>query len=120
VIPALPAPDPPVPAASSSEPVPLPPIELNKSSGAKATSRRAEPVEPVAPAPPRDGRVAFAISPWGEIFVNGISRGVSPPLTQLALPPGLHDIEIRNTAASPFTVRVEVRPGETIAVQHRF
>jgi eukaryotic-like serine/threonine-protein kinase len=120
VIPALPAPDPPVPAASGSEPVPLPPIELNKSSGAKATSRRAEPVEPVAPAPPRDGRVAFAISPWGEIFVNGISRGVSPPLTQLALPPGLHDIEIRNTAASPFTVRVEVRPGETIAVQHRF
>jgi hypothetical protein len=64
--------------------------------------------------------VALAVSPWGEVIVNGTSRGVSPPLTQLGLAPGVHTIEIRNTAAPPFVVRIEVRPGETISLQHRF
>ena len=87
---------------------------------AKSAPRRK--VEPPAPpaAPPRDGVVTLAVSPWGEISVDGAARGVSPPLTQLSLPPGLHTIEIRNGAAAPLIARVEVRSGETLALQHRF
>ena len=83
------------------------------------TRRKSEP--PPAPvAPPRDGTVTLAVSPWGEISVDGTARGVSPPLTQLSLPPGVHTIEIRNGSATPLIARVEVRSGETLGLQHRF
>jgi hypothetical protein len=52
--------------------------------------------------------------------VNGATRGVSPPLTRLTLPPGVHSVEIRNGAAPPLMARVEVKPGQTTALQHRF
>jgi serine/threonine-protein kinase len=71
-------------------------------------------------APPRDGSVNLAITPWGEVLVDGAVRGVSPPLTHLALAPGTHTIEVRNSGATPFIARVEVRPGETVTLQHRF
>ena len=67
-----------------------------------------------------DGYVALAVSPWGEVVVNGASRGVSPPLTRLTLPPGVHAVEIRNGAAPPLKARVEVRAGQTTPLQHRF
>jgi serine/threonine-protein kinase len=67
-----------------------------------------------------DGYVSLAVSPWGEVVVNGASRGVSPPLTRIALPPGVHAVEIRNGAAPPLLARVEVKPGQTVALQHRF
>ena len=87
---------------------------------AKAAPRRkVEPV-PVPAAPPRDGIVTLAVSPWGEVSVDGAPRGVSPPLTQLSLTPGVHTIEIRNGAAAPLVARIEVRAGETLGLQHRF
>ena len=87
---------------------------------AKAVARRKSEPPPAPAAPPRDGTVTLAVAPWGEISVDGASRGVSPPLTQLSLPPGLHTIEIRNGSAAPFVARVEVRSGETLGLQHRF
>ena len=82
----------------------------------KVRSTRAPAAAPVV----GDGFVALAVSPWGEVVINGASRGVSPPLTRIALPPGVHAVEIRNGAAPPLTARVEVRPGQTVALQHRF
>jgi hypothetical protein len=32
----------------------------------------------------------------------------------------VHSVEIRNGAAPPLLARVEVKPGQTIALQHRF
>ena len=87
---------------------------------AKAVARRKVEPPPAPVAPPRDGTVTLAVTPWGEISVNGNSRGVSPPLTQLTLPPGLHTIEIRNGTAAPFIARVEIKSGETLGLRHRF
>jgi hypothetical protein len=67
-----------------------------------------------------EGFVTLAIAPWGEVVVNGASRGVSPPLNRLALAPGVHVIEVRNGTAPPFSARVEVKPGQTLTLQHRF
>jgi eukaryotic-like serine/threonine-protein kinase len=83
-------------------------------------ARRARADGPTTPPANGDGFVALAVSPWGEVVVNGNSRGVSPPLTRLTLPPGVHAVEIRNGAAPPMRARVEVRPGQTVALQHRF
>jgi class 3 adenylate cyclase len=66
------------------------------------------------------GQVVVGVLPWGEVFVNGKSRGVSPPLRVLELPPGVHTIEIRNANFPPHTERVQVRPGEQVRVKHRF
>lgn len=73
-----------------------------------------------APAAPANGTVTLAIAPWGEVVVNGTSQGVSPPLTRLALAPGLHTIEVRNGAAPPYSTRIEIRAGQTVSLQHRF
>jgi len=128
-----PAPEPPAPAAAvpiaptpvlppveEPKPEPAPPVaEESKPADAKAPPRRRNETAATA-VPVRDGIVKLAVAPWGEILVDGESRGVSPPLTQLSLPPGAHTIEVRNPSSAPFVVRIELRSGETISLQHRF
>jgi serine/threonine-protein kinase len=106
------------PAASPTESVAAP-AEEPKSAESKAAPRRRADVAPQE-APVRDGTVSLAVTPWGEVFVDGVGRGVSPPLTKLSLPPGTHTIEVRNNASPPFIARVELRSGESISLQHRF
>jgi len=66
------------------------------------------------------GVIQFAILPWGEVFVDGRSRGVSPPLRMIELPPGPHAVEVRNTSFPTHTQRVEVRSGEPVRIRHQF
>ena len=79
------------------------------------------PAETTAPASqPLPGLVRLAISPWGQVSVNGRTVGVAPPLTQLKLPPGRHVVTVLNDGAEPYTVTVQVRPGQTQVVRHAF
>ena len=80
---------------------------------------RAEP-KPAKPASARSGRVELSITPWGEILIDGRSRGVSPPLRELEITPGPHTIEIRNSTFQPHLQRIDVKAGEKITVRHRF
>ncbi|MCO5099369.1 MAG: protein kinase [Burkholderiaceae bacterium] len=66
------------------------------------------------------GTVRLAISPWGEVYVDGVSRGVTPPLKQLALDAGRHRIEIRNPAGPTWTKQVDVVAGRRLTLSHRF
>jgi class 3 adenylate cyclase len=66
------------------------------------------------------GRLELAVAPWGEVLVDGKSRGVSPPLRVLEVSPGAHTIEIRNSTFPAHVARVEVKPGEAVKIQHRF
>jgi hypothetical protein len=36
------------------------------------------------------------IQPWGVVYVDGVDRGVSPPVKRLTLAPGRHAIRITN------------------------
>jgi class 3 adenylate cyclase len=65
-------------------------------------------------------RIELAVAPWGEVLVDGKSRGVSPPLRVLEVSPGPHTIEIRNTTFPAHVARVEVKSGEAVKIQHRF
>jgi serine/threonine-protein kinase len=107
---AAPEPAPPVEAA---EP---PPVEAKP---APPPVARRTPAAPAAP-PPTDGVVSLAITPWGEVLVNGEARGVSPPLTTLRLAPGAYSIEVRNGDAPPLKAHIEIRAGETHKLRHRF
>jgi class 3 adenylate cyclase len=66
------------------------------------------------------GTVNLAILPWGEVFVNGKSRGVSPPLKNLKLPPGTYAIEVRNTSFPALKQKVQVKAKGEVTVQHVF
>jgi serine/threonine-protein kinase len=78
----------------------------------------ATPPAPVAPKP--TGRVVFAVHPWGEIYVDGKKRGLSPPTKELRLSPGKHTIEIRNGTFPPHTETVDVNPDEAVRITHSF
>ena len=69
---------------------------------------------------PAAGLLQLSILPWGEVFVNGKSRGVSPPLRSIELAPGTHTIEVRNTTFPAHSQRVEVRSGEPVRIRHQF
>jgi class 3 adenylate cyclase len=64
--------------------------------------------------------LVFAISPWGEIFVNGKSRGVSPPQKSLKLEPGKYKIEVRNTTFAPHTENLDLKSRDELTVRHKF
>jgi len=66
------------------------------------------------------GFLAFAITPWGEVYVDGKKLGVSPPLQEIQIGAGRHRIEIRNTTFPPHVQAVEVKSGERIRIRHLF
>jgi hypothetical protein len=88
-----------------------------------AGSSDAKPSMP-ADAKPRTSKapvaVAIAVRPWGEILVNGKSRGVSPPLNSMTLAPGTYDITIRNNAGPDVHQSLTVTAGKTATISHRF
>ena len=76
-------------------------------------------VTPKAPPGPT-ALVMFAISPWGEIFLDGKSAGVSPPLAELELAPGHHRIEIRNGSFKPYLETFELEANQTVRIKYKF
>lgn len=79
---------------------------------------------PAAPPPAAESSatatLSLAVTPWGEVFVDGASRGISPPLLELPLPPGKHRIEIRNEGAKPFRQDIVLKEGESLRLKHKF
>jgi hypothetical protein len=66
------------------------------------------------------GVVQLAVSPWGQIEIDGKSAGVTPPLAQLTLSVGEHVITVRNDDFTPHTVTVRVSADKPVTVRHRF
>jgi class 3 adenylate cyclase len=66
------------------------------------------------------GRLELAVAPWGEVLVDGKSRGLSPPLRVLDVPAGGHTIEIRNSTFPAHVEQVQVKAGEAVKIRHRF
>ncbi len=66
------------------------------------------------------GVVQLIVLPWGEVFVDGKRRGVSPPLRTVELAAGPHLIEVRNGSFRPLLQRVDVKAGTPVQVSHHF
>jgi hypothetical protein len=66
------------------------------------------------------GTLAFAVHPDGDVFVDGVARGKSPPLATLRLEPGLHTIELKRRGEIPFRTSVELEGGRTTSVEYDF
>ncbi|MHB1062165.1 MAG: PEGA domain-containing protein, partial [Thiobacillus sp.] len=96
-----------------------PAAPLAKPKAAPAVAASAIPQAPAAVAQAK-ATVRLAISPWGEVFVDGRRVGVSPPLAMLQLEPGKHEVEIRNQAFEPYRVIVNPEPGKSHKIRHKF
>ncbi|MBC7500454.1 MAG: serine/threonine protein kinase [Herminiimonas sp.] len=55
------------------------------------------------------GTVRFTIKPWGTIMVDGVNKGVTPPLKKLVLPEGRHQITVINPNFEPHVVEIDIK-----------
>ena len=127
--PAKPAPEAAVVAAAPVAPPEKPSVRADAKGRERAAPReevaqreppRPSPPEPppVAPAPP--ATVSFALTPWGEVHIDGKLHGVSPPLQELELPPGRHRVEVRNSGFAPHVEVINAKSGERLRIKHKF
>jgi len=92
-------------ASGARAPVDSPQIAAIPQAGARSSDSRAPDAPPrsvlsAAAAPPGKEAVAavlhLQIQPWGVVYVDGVHRGVSPPLKRLPVTPGRHSIRVTN------------------------
>jgi hypothetical protein len=105
-----------------AEPTPdKPPSAATTPKARKPVAKAAAPAPAAATAPVLvPGVVNIAISPWGQVEVDGAPVGTTPPLSRLELPPGTHTITVRNEDFPPYTQRVQVNSERPVTVKHRF
>lgn len=62
----------------------------------------------------------LTIKPWGTVFVDGVQRGVSPPLKHLSLFPGKHKIRVTNPGFPDFVTDVGAGRNSSVNIEHEF
>ncbi len=108
---------------TAAQVIPAPPPRLTLVPRPEAVAAVAAPAPEKTEAPGvagRPGRIELAVTPWGEIVIDGKSRGVSPPLRLLEIPSGSHTIEIRNSTFPSHVEKINLKAGEAKRIQHRF
>lgn len=62
----------------------------------------------------------LVILPWGEVYLDGRMQGISPPLMELQVAPGKHEIEIRNANFPAYKQVIQAKVGEKLKIKHTF
>jgi serine/threonine-protein kinase len=116
----------PAPAPTPVAAAPMPAKESAKERRARegrereARDREARTPPPPPPAMVVTGTVRLAVSPWGQVEVDGVASGAAPPLTELKLAEGSHRIVVRNGDFAPFVATINVVGGQTTSIRHKF
>lgn len=85
------------------------------------TAPKPQAQESAAPATTASNvNVQLSILPWGEVFLNGVSRGVSPPVKILSLKPGQYRVKVVNGDLPPYQQQLTVQAGKPTAISHSF
>jgi serine/threonine-protein kinase len=84
----------------------------------------AKPAPPVtkAPtkAPTKPAQLIFAVSPGGEIYIDGNYLATTPPATTFDLEPGMYRVEVRHGSRKPYLTYMTVEPGDVRRITHDF
>ncbi len=118
-------PPPAAPPIATTRPVATPPATApapTQSARARRT-REAKEREAHAAAVPAIvalGTVRIAVSPWGNVEVDGTAVGTTPPLNELTLSEGHHQVTVRNADFPPYSTSINVVPGQPVTLRHRF
>jgi serine/threonine-protein kinase len=104
-------------AASAAEPA----SHAMAAAHRKIAKKKTDTVPAAAPAaPPPMGLLHLAITPWGNVEVDGQPAGTAPPLNHLNLPAGTHTITVRNADFPPYTATVRVSADEPTTFKYHF
>jgi len=76
--------------------------------------------EPPPPPPVRPALIYLQITPRGDLYIDGVWQGTSPPLTEVEVEPGAHAIEVRNRPSPPLRLEVSLGPGQDMTISHAF
>ena len=123
---AAPTVPPPVTAQKQQKEPPLvvaempPPVEDALKAPVEGSGDLDRSADAIPRAIPASATLSFAITPWGEVYVDSKKVGVSPPMNELKLPAGRHKVEIRNSYFIPHSETVVVAPASTKKIRHKF
>jgi hypothetical protein len=70
--------------------------------------------------PPSPAVLTLVVKPRGEVFVDGVSQGRSPPITRIEVPAGKHAVAIRNPGSPSLELILNLKAGEETTVTHTF
>lgn len=131
--PAAPAAPQQVPATPATPATPVEPATATPSGMQNAPAMASETSQPpLAAATAADGvankpkpmgvpvRVRLDIRPWGEVWVNGVARGISPPVKEIRLIPGKYQVVLRNADLPPYRGTLEIKAGKPAVISHTF
>jgi eukaryotic-like serine/threonine-protein kinase len=106
---------------ASAAPAPAAPVTSRSKASASTNAASREARSTVAASTAvATGTVQLAISPWGNVDIDGVAAGTTPPLARITLPEGTHTITVRNAEFAPFVTTVQVGADKTVTVRHRF
>ena len=103
--------------------VPMEPVRKDETKTIKpkpAIEEAAPVASKPAPVAKAEATLNFAVSPWGDIYVDGKRMGASPPLNELQVSAGTHKIEIRNQNFAPYRETLHLEADSTKKLKHRF
>ena len=88
---------------------------------AQVAPRAAQPTAKISePQPGGSAKLILAVSPQGELYIDGKHHGTTPPITTLDLEPGMHRIEIRSGSWKPYLTYMAVEAGDERRIRHDF
>jgi hypothetical protein len=86
----------------------------------QATADTLPPARGARTAPNTGAAYKLQIQPWGVVYVDGVDRGVSPPVKRLVLAPGRHTIRVANPNFHDRVLEVDTARGDgRIAIDFR-
>jgi hypothetical protein len=106
--PALPPPSAPEAVAGESA---VPPAAAVRAPARSLANAFAPRTNNAAPAASGSALYRLQIQPWGVVYVDGVDRGVSPPVKRLVLTPGRHTIRIANPNFHDRVLEVDTSAG---------
>ncbi|MGW8390658.1 serine/threonine-protein kinase [Pseudoduganella sp. HUAS MS19] len=66
------------------------------------------------------GSLSIAVQPWATIYVDGVQKGITPPLKKLTLPLGEHEVRLENPNFPPYVQKVTVDARKPVTIKHDF
>jgi hypothetical protein len=70
--------------------------------------------------PGRPPAINFAVKPRGDVVLDGVAKGRTPPLDRLEVPAGRHVVVIRNAGYPPLQLTLDLEAGQETTITHAF
>ncbi len=69
---------------------------------------------------PTSGTLSIAVQPWATIYVDGVQKGITPPLKKLTLPLGEHEVRLENPNFPAYVQKITVDARKPVTIKHDF